>query len=111
VPDPLTPEAVNVGDWGLHVNECAIFASRIAMDRWLDFTSRVAAGRLTMLWMGPGGGEWHVMCGTREAAAEALGIFLDVGFHKSHVKVARLSACQAKRARRELTLVQEASDA
>jgi hypothetical protein len=92
----LTAKATAPEDWGLYVNECAIFASTIAVDRWIDFTLRAKGGRLTMLSMGPGGGEWHVMCGTRDAAAEALGIFLEVGFHKSHVKVARLSACQAK---------------
>jgi hypothetical protein len=83
-------------DWGLYVNECAIFASGIAADRWVDFTLRAKDGRLAMLWTGPGGGEWHVMCGTKADAAEALETFLGVGFHKSHVKIARLSACQAK---------------
>jgi hypothetical protein len=87
-------------DWGLHVNECGILASGIAMDRWLDFTFRAKDGRLAMLWTGPGGGEWHVMCGTKAEAAEALETFLGVGFHRSHVKVARLSACVAKVAER-----------
>jgi len=87
-------------DWGLYVNECAIFASRIADGRWLDFQGRAAESRLTMLWMGPAGGEWHVMCGTKADAVDACDLFLEVGFHKSHIKVARLSACQAKAAER-----------
>lgn len=53
-----------------------------------------------MLWLGPGGGEWHVMCGTKEAAAEGRDIFIERGIHRTHVRVARLSACQAKAARR-----------
>lgn len=87
-------------DWGLYVNEVGIFASRIAADRWLDFTFRAREGRLTMLTTSPAGGEWHVMCGARADAAEARDLFLEVGFHKNHVKVARLSACQAKAAGR-----------
>lgn len=82
-------------DWGVFVNECGIFAGRIGADRWVDFTLRVKDGRLTMLWTGPGGGEWHLMCGTRESAVEARDLFIEVGFHRTHVKVARLSACQA----------------
>lgn len=97
----MTAKAAAPDDWGLYVNECAIFASRIGMDRWIDFTFRVKEERLTMLSMGPGGGEWHVMCGTREAAAEARETFTEVGFHPRHVKVARLSACQAKAKERE----------
>jgi tRNA(Phe) wybutosine-synthesizing methylase Tyw3 len=81
-------------DWGLYVNECAIFATRIGVDRWADFLSRVQDGRLTMLSVSPGGGEWHVMCGTREAAQEAHETFMGAGFHKSHIKTARLSACK-----------------
>jgi hypothetical protein len=92
------PVSATATDWGLYVNECAIFASGIAADRWADFTLRAKGGRLTMLWTGPGGGEWHVMCGTKADAAEALETFLGVGFHKSHVKAARLSACVAKAA-------------
>jgi hypothetical protein len=91
-------EAAN--DWGVHVNECGIFATRIGADRWIDFLSRAKGDRLTMLWTGPGGGEWHVMCGAKEAAADALETFLGVGFHQKHVKVARLSACTAKVDRR-----------
>jgi hypothetical protein len=83
-------------DWGIFVNECAIFANGIAKDRWIDFTLRAKRGRLVPLRLGPGGGEWHVMCGTKEAATEAHELFLEVGFHKNTVKVARLSACQAK---------------
>lgn len=83
-------------DWGLYVNECGIFASGIAADRWTDFTLRVKDGRLAMLWTGPGGGEWHVMCGAKADAVDAHETFLGVGFHKGHMKVARLSACQAK---------------
>jgi hypothetical protein len=97
----MTATAAAPDDWGLYVNECAIFASGIAADRWTDFLFRAKEDRLTMLSMGPGGGEYHVMCGTREAAVEACEIFTDVGFHKSHVKVARLSACQAKARERE----------
>jgi hypothetical protein len=97
----MTAAAGAAGDWGLYVNECAIFASRTGMDRWIDFTFRAKEERLTMLSMGPGGGEWHVMCGTREAAREAHETFLEVGFHRGHVKVARLSACQAKARERE----------
>lgn len=82
-------------DWGVFVNECGIFASGIAAGRWADFTMR-SPSRLSCLWMGPGGGEWHVMCGTRDAAAEARDLFVEVGFHRAHVKVARLSACQKK---------------
>lgn len=92
-------------DWGLHVNETGIFASGIARDRWLDFILRCAPERLTMLGLWPGGGEWHVMCGTRADAAEALETFLGVGFHESHVKVRRLSACrQAVQRKRESAL-------
>jgi hypothetical protein len=36
------------------------------------------------------------MCGTKEAAAEGRDIFIEQGIHRSHVKVMRLSACQAK---------------
>lgn len=86
-------------DWGVWVNEVGIMASGIAAGRWLDFTSRRRA-RLTPLWLGPLGGEWHVTCGARADAVEARDLFLEVGFHKTHVKVARLSACQAKVARR-----------
>lgn len=88
-------------DWGLWVNETGIFASGIAEGKWLDFLGRDRAGRATLLWAAPGGGEWHVMCGTREAADEARELFLDVGFHGNHVKVARLAACQAKTAARK----------
>jgi len=83
-------------DWGLWVNECGIFASRIAADRWTDFLLRAKEGRLAMLWSGPGGGEWHVMCGSREEAREVREVFTEAGFRKNHVKVARLSACKAK---------------
>lgn len=89
------------GDWGLYVNECAIFATGIGADKWVEFWLRVPQGRLTMLWMGPGGGEWHVMFGTREDAAEAHQVFLEQGLHKGHVKVARLSACQRARDARQ----------
>lgn len=87
-------------DWGLWVNETGIFASRIAMDRWLDFLSRDKGNRAVVLWAAPCGGEWHVMCGSRDDARDALETFLGVGFHKNHVKVARRSACQAKVASR-----------
>ena len=87
-------------DWGLLVNEVGIFSTGIAQDRWLDFTLRAKDKRLTPLALCPAGGEWHVMCGSRDDARETLGLFLEVGFHKNHVKVARLSACQAKAARR-----------
>lgn len=83
-------------DWGVFVNECGIFASGIAKDRWIDFTLRVKEERLTMLRVWPGGGEWHVMCGARGAAVEARDLFLEVGFHRNHIRVARLSACRAK---------------
>jgi hypothetical protein len=83
-------------DWGLHVNECGIFASGLGKGRWLDFLSRDRDNRATLLWAAPDGGEWHVMCGIKADAAEARDLFLEVGFHKSHVRVARLSACQAK---------------
>lgn len=92
--------AETADDWGLLVNECGIFASTIAEGRWLHFLAVAKDERLTMLWTGPGGGEWHVMCGAKEAAAEAREIFLDVGFHAGHVKVARLSACQANTEKR-----------
>lgn len=85
-----------VNDWGVFVNEVGIFATGIAADRWLDFTFRAKEERLTMLALCPAGGEWHVMCGTRVDAVEARDLFLEVGFHKTHVKVARLSACRAK---------------
>lgn len=87
-------------DWGLWVNEIGIFASRIAMDRWLDFLGRVREERVTLLDWTPAGGEWHVMCGARNAAQEVHELFLEVGFHKAHVKVARLLACQVKTAER-----------
>jgi hypothetical protein len=87
-------------DWGVFVNETGIFASGIARDRWVDFTLRVQGNRLTALGLWAGGGEWHVMCGSRDDARETLDLFLEVGFHKSHVKVARLSTCQAKAAAR-----------
>lgn len=83
-------------DWGLWVNEIGIFASGIAKDRWLDFLLRAKSERLATLWLSPNGGEYHVMCGTRGAAVEARDLFLEVGFHKTHVKAARLSACRAK---------------
>lgn len=83
-------------DWGVHVNECAILATRIGWDKWIDFQGRVKDGRLTMLWLGPGGGEWHLMCGTKADATEARDLFVEVGFHRAHLKVARLSACQKK---------------
>ena len=83
-------------DWGVWVNECGIFASRIGLDRWLDFQARARPERLTMLWLGPGGGEWHVMCGSKADATEARDLFVEVGFHRGHLKVARLSACQKK---------------
>lgn len=98
-------------DWGLWVNEIGIFASGIAADRWALFTLRCAPGRLAMLGMTPQGGEWHLMCGTREAADEAHALFGEMGFHKAHVKVMRLSACRAKRARRQLALTGGARDA
>ena len=83
-------------DWGLFVNEIGIFASGIEKDRWLDFVIRAKPGRLTPLWLTGAGGEWHLMCGTRADAVEARDLFLEVGFHKTHVKVARLAACRAK---------------
>jgi hypothetical protein len=92
--------AQSADDWGVWVNEVGIFASGIAADRWLGFTFRVKEDRLTMLALTPAGGTWHVMCGTRADAAEARDLFLEVGFHKAHVKVARLPACQAKAAER-----------
>jgi hypothetical protein len=101
---PRAPRAASASatadDWGLFVNECGIFASGIAKDRWLHFLAVAKGDRLTMLRVWPGGGEWHVMCGTKADAAEALETFLGVGFHKAHVKVARLSVCSAKIAER-----------
>ena len=90
----------SANDWGVFVNECGIFASTHGQDKWIYFLSRAKDDRLTMLDMGPGGGEWHVMCGTKQAAAEGREIFIEQGIHKTHVKVARLSACQAKAAER-----------
>jgi hypothetical protein len=84
------------GDWGVWVNECGIFASTHGAGAWLYFQGRDRRDRLTMLWLGPGGGEWHVMCGTKEAATEGREIFIEQGIHKTHVEVARLSACAAK---------------
>lgn len=88
--------ASDADDWGVWVNECGIFASRIGLDRWLDFQARAKPERLIALWMGPGGGEWHLMCGSRADATEARQLFTEVGFHATHVKVARLSACRKK---------------
>ena len=87
-------------DWGVFVNECGIFASTHGEAAWLYFLTRAQESRLAMLATGPCGGEWHVMCGTKEAAAEARDIFIEQGIHGKHVKVARLSACQAKAAER-----------
>lgn len=87
-------------DWGLWVDETGILACGRGEAKWLYFLGRAGDGRLTVLWGGPCGGEWHVMCGSRPAAAEALDIFMEAGFHKNHVKVRRLSACQAKAAGR-----------
>jgi hypothetical protein len=42
------------------------------------------------------------MCGTKDAAREAHETFLGVGFHRTHVKVARLSTCQAKTEKQRL---------
>lgn len=92
--------AGSADDWGLHVNEIGIFATRIAEGKWLDFLARARDERVTMLDLTPTGSEWHVMCGTRDAAREAHEIFLEAGFHKRHIRVARLSACQAKAAER-----------
>lgn len=83
-------------DWGVWVNECGILASGIAADRWTDFTLRCTPERLTLLWLGPGGGEWHVICGTKQDATDTRDLFAEVGFHRAHLKVARLSACQKK---------------
>jgi hypothetical protein len=91
-------------DWGLWVNETGIFASGIGADRWISFTLR-AKERLTLLWAGPDGGEWHVTCTTREAAQEARDIFLEAGFHRNHVRVAQLSACQAKVAKMQQRVI------
>jgi hypothetical protein len=92
-PAPVTGRQAT--DWGLWVNEVGIFASGHGKGKWLNFLGR-ASDRLTMLWAGPCGGEWHVMCVTKDAAAEARETFLEVGFHRAHVRAARLSACQAK---------------
>ncbi|HMH90005.1 MAG TPA: hypothetical protein VK586_02855 [Streptosporangiaceae bacterium] len=91
-------------DWGVWVNECGIFASTIGEGKWMYFLARARESRLTMLWAGPGGGEWHVMCGTREAAAEGREIFIEQGILKGHVEVARLSACVAKVTERRLRI-------
>jgi hypothetical protein len=91
-------------DWGLWVNELGVSATGIAAGRWADFLLRAGRERLTMLAMTPCGGEYHVMCGTKADAEEARETFTDIGFHPKHVRVARLSACQAKaRERRERT--------
>jgi hypothetical protein len=87
-------------DWGLWVDETGILASSRGEAKWLHFLGRAGGSRLTVLWGGPCGGEWHVMCGSRPDAVEALDIFIEAGFHKNHVKVRRLSACQAKAAGR-----------
>jgi hypothetical protein len=87
-------------DWGLLVNECRIFATGIGVDRWLDFQFRARDDRLVMLAMGPGGGEWHVMCGSREDAVEARDLFIEMGFHRGHVKVERPAVSQRKAASR-----------
>jgi hypothetical protein len=91
-------------DWGVWVNECGIFASTIGADRWVEFTIRCNPARLECLWTGPGGGEWHLMCGTKEAATEARDLFAEVGFHKAHVRVARLSACRERVAARRAAI-------
>ena len=96
--------AAPAADWGVWVNECGIFASTVGEGKWMYFLARARDSRLTMLWTGPGGGEWHVMCGTREAAAEGREIFIEQGILKGHVKVARLSACVAKVAERRRLL-------
>ena len=74
-------------------------------DLFLFNTQRLGTdGRLTMLSASPGGCEWHLMCGTKETASEAREIFIEAGIHMGHVKVARLSACQAKVAERERSI-------
>lgn len=88
-------------DWGLWVDETGILASGIAEGSWNYFLGRAKGSRLTVLGFNPCGGEWHVMCGSRADAAEALETFLGAGFHKNHVKVRRLAACLAKAAGRE----------
>ena len=98
-------------DWGLFVNEVGIFASGIQADRWLNFTLRAKECRLTMLNSGPQGGTWHVMYGTRAEADEARALFLEAGFHKSHVKAARLSACQAAEKRRHERVLAKMAEA
>lgn len=87
-------------DWGVWVNECGIFASGHGEGKWLYFLGRARESRMTMLGMTPGGGEWHVMCGTKEAATEGRDIFMEQGIHRTHVKVMRLCVCLAKAARR-----------
>jgi hypothetical protein len=95
VPSPQLRTAA--ADWGLFVDELGIFTTGIAAGKWTDFLFRPKTEeRLTMLAMTPAGGHYHVMCGTKADAAEAREIFIDVGFHAKHVKVARLAACQAK---------------
>ncbi len=91
-------------DWGVWVNECGILASGRGEAKWLYFLGRRLGRGLTPLWLSPNGGEWHVMCGSRPAAVEALDIFIEAGFHKNHVKVRRLAACLAKAAGRKQEL-------
>ena len=87
-------------DWGVFVNECGIVSCGLGWDKWTAFLIARQGEGITCLADSIGGGEYHVMCGTKEAAAEARDIFVETGIHRNHVKVARLTACLETRERK-----------
>lgn len=87
--------ATEATDWGVHVNECAAFATRTGADWWALFWSRHATtGRLTDLGQSIAGGLWHVACDTKEDAESLREHMVTQGVPASAVAVRRLAKCK-----------------
>jgi len=99
--EPFEPEPPKPApdDWGVLVDECAIFSAgscRIAgidkawqQGRWqLEFQ-----GRVTILGLTPAGGLYHISCKNRDAALEMAEVLLELGVPKRAVAAKRLSQC------------------
>lgn len=88
-------------DWGVFVDECGIFAIYgPAANWWAEFYVRARPGMITELILSPGGGHHHVAAPTKEDAEFMCEYMISKGIHRKHVKVQRLSAAKAIRAKR-----------
>jgi hypothetical protein len=84
-------------DWGVVVDETKLFAiGGRGSDWWALYQHRMPQERITRLFLGLGGGIWHVACDSKEDAEMLIETMTEQGVHPKPLEVASLAAYRRK---------------